>query len=94
METDPNYNQVAQTCHIAIGALILSSTIVLGGSISLGLILLTIWTLLKEYVWDIFYEHDSPGWKNADGIGSSLQDFTFYWIGGIGMVLLLLLHKL
>ena len=88
-EIAPAYNSICGVCHAALGALIILAAVAAYPKPWLGPLLLLIYTTAKEYVYDILVEHDGLGWKNADGVSASLQDFTFYWVGGtIGMLFL------
>jgi hypothetical protein len=87
-ESTPSYNSVCATCHAAIGALIIITSAYIhnlypGWGWWLGIFILSFYTVLKEYVIDLILEHDGLGWTDPDGVSASLQDFTWYWVGGI-----------
>lgn len=97
-EITPGYNKVCTFAHSSFGCLIIIASdyintwhwhwpVWAGPAILLG------WVLVKEYGIDLIVEHDTPGWKNDDGVSGSLQDATWYFIGGtIGMIFVYLVR--
>lgn len=93
-ESTPSYNSVCATCHAAIGALIITLIVYLHTLPSayewfqahyflIAYAHLLLLTIVKEYVIDPAIEHDGLGWTDPDGVSASLQDFTWYWVGGV-----------
>lgn len=65
---------LAQSAHLAWGALFVFAPAAMGAPHWLGPVLLLIWSAPKEFVWDLIVEQDT--------VPKSALDFGMYWLGG------------
>jgi hypothetical protein len=77
----PSFNLVCQTCHVGWGALTILATALFMDP-WLGIMILGIWILVKDFWFDLVVEKDTIGWPG------STEDGFFYLVGaalGLGL---------